>query len=234
MTGDRLFRRRSYLPLLLLPLFVASLADPNSHPGPVWEACCLAVALAGLGIRVLVVGSAPPGTSERGTRQPTAAVLSTRGAYSILRHPLYLANGLIYFGLSLIPGVWYLPTIVALASVLYFERIAAREEAFLLERFGARFTEWAAAVPAAIPRFSQYRPPAAAFDLRKALLQEAHGLFAIVSVVFVLDSVKASFAARLPVVSGTWLPAFLLTGLFFLGATTAKKRRAAKPTARHP
>jgi protein-S-isoprenylcysteine O-methyltransferase Ste14 len=233
-SGDLLFRWRSYLPLLLLPLFVASLADTNSHPSPLWQACCLAVALAGLAVRVLVVGSAPPGTSERGTRRPTAALLNTRGAYSLVRHPLYLANGLIYVGLSLIPGVWYLPTIVALASLLYFERIAAREEAFLLEQFGAQFTEWAAEVPAVIPRFSQYRPASTAFDTGKALTQEAHGLFAIVSAVFVLDSVKASFAVQLPVISPTWLPAFLLTGLILLGATIVKKRRAAKPTAQHP
>lgn len=111
------------------------------------------------------------------------------------------------------------------------ERAAARQ---LTPANASCRPEWAAAVPALIPRFAQCRHPATGFDMRKALLQETHGFFAIVPVVFVLDSEKGSFAARLPVVSGTWLPAFLLTGLASLGATIAEKRRAAKPTAQYP
>jgi protein-S-isoprenylcysteine O-methyltransferase Ste14 len=228
-TGDVLFRWRSYLPLVLLPLFIASLADGNVHPPPIWEGGCFAVSLLGLAVRGFVVGTAPAGTSERGTRRPSAALLNTSGAYSIVRHPLYVANALIFLGLSLFPAVWYLPVIVVLTSLLYFERIAAREEAFLLQRFGSQFTGWAAAVPAMIPRLSRYRPPTTAFNLRKVITQECHGLFAIGASFFVLDTVRESFEARAFSVDRGWLIVFVATGAIFVVAILAKKLTAARP-----
>ena len=228
-TGDVLFRRRSYLPLVLLPLFIASLADGRAHPTPAWEAICLAVSLAGLAVRALVVGSAPAGTSERGTRRPSAALLNTSGAYSLVRHPLYLANALIFVGLSLFPGVWYLPVIVVLASLLYFERIAAREEAFLQERFGSQFTAWAAEVRALVPRFSRYRPPATAFDLRKVAVQESHGLFAIGSSFLALDVIRHWLQTRTLGADRFWLIFFVVSGLLYVVAIVAKKLTATRP-----
>ena len=94
-------------------------------------------------IRGLVVGTAPHGTSTRGTRRPTADSLSTLGAYSIVRHPLYIANTLVAVGCSLLSGTWYLPLIVVLLGFIYHERIAAREEAFLQNAFGDSFRDWA-------------------------------------------------------------------------------------------
>ena len=43
----------------------------------------------------------------------------------------------------MLSGTWYLPLIVVLLSVVYHERIAAREEAFLLSAFGDTFRAWA-------------------------------------------------------------------------------------------
>ena len=116
---------------------------------------------------VFVVGTAPPGTSTRGTSQPTAASLSTLGAYSIVRHPLYLANTLVALGCSLLSGTWYLPLIVVLLSFIYHERIAAHEEAFLLSTFGDGFRTWAREVPAMIPAFGGYRPRTCRFRFRR-------------------------------------------------------------------
>ena len=68
-----------------------------------------------------------------------------------MRHPLYLANFLIALGMALFSRTWFLPIIVSLATLLYYERIAAREEEFLDARFGAAFRRWAELVPAAVP-----------------------------------------------------------------------------------
>ena len=57
----------------------------------------------------------------------------------MVRHPLYLANYVIALGLSCFSRAWYLPVIVSLAGLLYYERIAAREEQFLEARFGDAF-----------------------------------------------------------------------------------------------
>lgn len=95
--GNWLFHRRSFLPLLLLPLFYTALKG-FGYPGGsheldlFWEAGCLAVSLAGFGLRIATVGFAPPGTSGRNRHEQQARSLTTTGTYSLVRHPLYLGN----------------------------------------------------------------------------------------------------------------------------------------------
>lgn len=222
-TGDVLFRWRSYMPLVLLPLFLLSVFD-GGRPTPfAWELVCFAVSLTGLFFRALVVGRAPAGASTRGTRRPTADSLSTLGAYSVVRHPLYLANTLVALGCAMLAGTWYLPLIVALLSFIYHERIAAREEAFLLSRFGDSFREWARNVPAMIPRFAGYRPSDVPFQARKAIAQESHGLFAIGTAFLILNTVEASVRQRALHVDSRWLAVFIATMVPFLIIVAAKK-----------
>src|SRR5688572_23687473 len=103
-TGDALFRRRSYMPLVLIPLFVVSVLDDRAPTSFGWELVCFAVSLTGLFLRGFVIGTAPHGASSRGTRRPTAESLSTFGAYSTVRHPLYLANTIVPLGCALLSG----------------------------------------------------------------------------------------------------------------------------------
>ena len=226
--GDALFRRRSYMPLVLVPLFVLTLIDDRSPTPFGWEVFCFFVALSGLIGRSLVVGTAPPGASTRGTRRPTAESLSTLGAYSIVRHPLYLANTLVALGCSLLSGTWYLPLIVLLLSFIYHERIAAREEAFLQRTFGDSFQKWAGEVPAMIPSISTYRPSGGPFQMRKVAMQEAHGLCAIGTAFFVLDTLEDSASLGSFHVDPRWLAIFVATLIPFLFVVFAKKwsRRA--------
>ena len=194
-TGDLLFRWRSYMPLLLIPLFALSVADDRPPTSFAWEAVCFGVASTGLLIRAFVIGTAPEGTSARGTRRPTADTLMTSGAYSVVRHPLYVANTLMWLGCGMISGTWFLPVILVLLSFIYHERIAAREEAFLHSTFGERFEEWTRTVPAMIPDVDGYRPSGVPFQSRKVLMQESHGLFALGSAFLVLDTLEGLHAA---------------------------------------
>jgi protein-S-isoprenylcysteine O-methyltransferase Ste14 len=221
--GDVLFRWRSYMPLALLPLFLFSLLDDRAPTSFGWELFSFVVALSGLVARAFVVGTAPHGTSTRGTRRPTADSLSTRGAYSVVRHPLYVANTLIALGCSLLSGTWYLPLIVVLLSFIYHERIAAREEAFLLSAFGDSFRAWAGEVPAMIPAFGRYRPSRVPFQLRKVIVQESHGLFAIGTAFLVLDTLEDSVRLGYFHVDPIWLAIFVATAIPFLVVVTAKK-----------
>jgi len=229
-SGDVLFRWRSYMPLVLLPLFVLSL-DGDRPPAPFsFELVCFAIAIAGLAARVLVIGAAPSGTSARGTTRPTADQLNTLGLYSVVRHPLYLANTLIWVGCSLLSGTWYLPVIVVLLSFIYHERIAAREEAFLLQRFGSQFRAWAAEVPAIIPDVSGYRSTGVRFQARKVFMQESHGLCAIGVAFVVLDTLEDSVRLHRLSVDVRWLWVCLATLLPLLFAAVSKHsaRRIAK------
>jgi protein-S-isoprenylcysteine O-methyltransferase Ste14 len=222
-TGDVLFRWRSYLPLVLVPLFLLSLTDYRPDTPFGWELFCFVIALSGLFVRAFVVGTAPPGASTRGTRRPTAESLSTRGVYSIVRHPLYLANTLMALGCALLSGTWYLPLIVLLLSLIYHERIAAREESFLQERFGSDFDAWAREVPAMIPRFGRYRHSDVPFQLRKVILQESHGLCAIGTAFLVLDTLEDSVRLGRFQVDSRWLAVFIITFIPFFVVFVIKR-----------
>jgi protein-S-isoprenylcysteine O-methyltransferase Ste14 len=211
------------MPLLLVPLFVLSVFDHRPPTPFAWEIVCLFVALGGLLLRAFVVGTAPQGASTRGTRRPTAESLSTLGAYSIVRHPLYVANTLVALGCAMLSGTWYLPLIVGLLSFVYHERIAAREEAFLQNTFGDTFRAWANEVPAMIPAIGRYRPSNVPFQWQKVIVQESHGLCAIGTAFLVLDTLEDSARLGYFHVDPAWLAIFVITFIPFLIVVIVKK-----------
>jgi len=222
-SGDWCFRRRGYLPLVLIaPTLIAlGQSEPplRGHPlEDAWKAVCLAVALVGLAIRVYVVGHVPRETSSRSTRRRKAVKLNTTGMYSIVRHPLYLGNFLIWLGISMFYGAWWLAAIFVLSFWLYYERIMLVEEEFLREKFGHAFVEWADRTPAFLPRLSQWQSPSLPFSLRMVLRKEYPGLMALVAAFFCLELCESSLAARRLVVEPFWgaLGAFVLSTFFLL------------------
>ncbi len=229
-TGDVLFRWRSWLPLLLLPLFLATFPGLG-YPGGshrlelVWELACFSVSALGVAVRLLTTGTAPRGTSGRNTREQKATVLNTTGPYSLVRHPLYLGNYLIALGMSLFTRAWFLPIIVSLAALLYYERIAAREEQFLESRFGDAFREWAARVPAVLPRPSAWRPPALPFSWTRALDREFYAVGELTVAFFVLDTLEDWAVHGGLTLDPVWTTVGAAGALFFAGMWVRKKRR---------
>lgn len=226
-SGDRFFRLRSYLPLLLLPAFLASLGRPvfvleSDRVVLLWEFACLLVSLSGLVLRVVIVGTAPPGTSERSTRGPRASMLNTSGPYSVVRHPLYVGNSLIALGLSCVTCTWFLPVIVMLAALAYYERIAVREEAFLEECFGRQFLDWATQVPALVPKWRNYRPAVFPFKWRKTV-RESHALLVIAAGFFVLDELQRYALTGRLAASRVWSAALVASSVVFVAVVVLKK-----------
>lgn len=224
-TGERLFRRRSVLPLVLLPLFALTyFTERPFHPQPWWwTGVCAAVSLAGLLVRVYVKGTAPSGTSERSTTSIRAAQLNTRGAYSLVRHPLYTANTLIALGLTMMSPEWLFPIVALLMHLLYFERIAMAEERFLASTFGPEFQEWSARVPALVPRrFDTFIP--ASFSWARAA-SEVHALMAIGAGFFVAVVLQDSLWTRRLTISAPALAIVFVPAIPFLLYVAAKKRR---------
>jgi protein-S-isoprenylcysteine O-methyltransferase Ste14 len=227
-SGDVFFRWRSYLPLVLVPVFLAGLASVRvpydaQRLGTLWGLLCLGLSLAGLALRVWIVGAAPPGGSERSTTNPRALRLSTTGVYSIVRHPLYVANTLVALGIAAFTRTWYVPVIVALASLLYHERICAREEEFLERQFGDEFRAWAARVPAMLPRRVRYEPAPGRFSWREVLRREFHGLLAIGACFFVLDAAHDSVVAGRLSLDPIWSGVFIATAAIYLILLGAKR-----------
>jgi len=227
--GEWLFRWRSYLPLLLTVPFLLALAGfghpYGRHPlGGKWENFCLAVSLAGLGIRFFTGGYVPVGTSGRNVKGQVAEVLNTTGIYSLVRHPLYLGNFLIWLGISLFLGLWWFTLIIVLILWLYYERIMFAEEEFLREKFGGAFTEWADQTPAFIPKFGNWVQPNLPFSLKTAVRKEYPGFFAMVAV-FTLLKIAGEFLCRGSLWIGwQWAAMFAGSLAVYLGVRHLKKR----------
>jgi protein-S-isoprenylcysteine O-methyltransferase Ste14 len=228
-SGEWLFRWRSYLPLLLIALFLLAAAGFR-HPygnrplGGFWEIFCLAVSFAGLGVRFLTGGCVPVGTSGRNTKGQVADVLNTSGVYSLVRHPLYLGNFLIWVGISLFWGIWWLSLLIILILWLYYERIMFAEEEFLRERFGADFSAWADKTPALIPKCGNWVKPNLPFSFKTAIRKEYNAFFAMV-LVFTLLKVAGEFLSQGRLGIG-WAWAALCGGslVIYLGVRYLKKR----------
>ena len=234
--GGYLFRWRSYLPLTLLPAGLAAIQQSGALDlwlGPLGEdACmvfCLLLALAGQTIRVFVVGYVPAGTSGRNTHSQRAEVLNTTGFYSVCRHPLYLANFIVFTGILLAVQMWWFVLIGVLAFWVYYERIMATEEDFLRRRFGAPYERWAAVTPAFLPAPGRWCRSDRAFSWRMVLRREPYGYFAIITAFFLIEVVSDLLVKGDPLADWLkqdmiWPLMFVLGGLVFGVLRTLKKK----------
>jgi protein-S-isoprenylcysteine O-methyltransferase Ste14 len=231
LTGQWLFRWRSYLPLVLIALLPTALSDYrhpfDSHRWDLaWELGCFGVSLVGLAIRVLTLGHAPAGTSGRNQRRQCADELNITGLYSCVRNPLYLGNYFMYLGVALMPRLWWLPALLTLGFALYYERIVFAEERFLESKFGDAYRTWAGRTPAFFPRLRLWMQPRLPFAWRTALKREYLGLGGLIGM-FVLVELAENFVvygrARLDlfwqILGGGALAAFLF--IRFLRKRTA-------------
>jgi protein-S-isoprenylcysteine O-methyltransferase Ste14 len=228
-SGGWLFRWRSYLPLLLAVLLIPSLThfaypDDSHRLDLYWEMLCLLVSFAGLGVRILTVGFAPEGTSGRNTTQQKASELNTSGMYSVVRHPLYLGNFLIWFGISMFPRLWWISLLFILIFWLYYERIMLAEEVFLREKFGQRFEEWAGRTPAFIPKLRDWQKPHLSFSLKTVLKREYSGFYAVVVVFSTLEFVGDLFAQDEFQLDLVWVAILLASTLLYIILRTMKKK----------
>jgi protein-S-isoprenylcysteine O-methyltransferase Ste14 len=226
--GDWLFRRRSYVPVALLPVVAAGVAA-TAHPLPpgrerLWELLCFLLSLLGLAVRAWTVGTAPAGTSGRNQGRQIADQLNTTGPYSIVRNPLYLGNALMWAGVVLYARNPWLALAVALAFWIVYERIVYAEEEFLRERFNGEFEAWATATPAFVPRPRSYRPAALPFSFRNVLRREYSGLFALVLLFTAVVLEWWRFATGRWYADPVWLSAAAASAVLYLTLRTLKRR----------
>jgi len=228
-SGNWLFRWRSYLPLLLIATCLASLRLSKT-PGDdrevdlFWELLAAGVGLLGVGVRAYAVGCAAQRTSGRNTREQVADSLNTTGLYSIMRHPLYFGNSLMWISVALFAESWSLAIIILLVSTLYHERIIFAEEAFLERKFGDTFREWAARTAAVWPRFSTWRAPHLPFAWRHALQSEYLGLFGLLTTFCAVDIAAHWFSRKQFRLDPVWITLWLVGFALFAVVRFLRKR----------
>lgn len=182
-TGNWFFKYRSYLPVILYPLATLVIyleaRQDFAFSGLKWSVFCLFISLIGLAVRILVIGFTPKGTSGRNTEQQVAESLNTKGIYSVVRHPLYLGNFLMWFGIILLVNNLWFTVVCVLLFWLYYERIMFAEEQFLKRKFGEQYLEWSKNVPPFFPKLKGWENADLEFSLKNVLKREYNGLFAI-------------------------------------------------------
>jgi protein-S-isoprenylcysteine O-methyltransferase Ste14 len=231
LQGNWLFRRRSYLPLLLLPLLLAAIYSSDYSTktlgyfsDELWTIMGLLIAFGGLGIRVYTIAHVPQNTSGRNTSRQRAETINTTGIYSIVRHPLYLGNFIIIFGMTLSVHVWWFTLIMIFAFWIHYERIMFAEEEFLQKNFGSAFLQWAEHTPAFFPKFQLWKPPSLPFSLRTVLKREYSGFFGIIVAFTGIDIIKTLLSERTLKIHNGWLVFFIIGGLIYLALRTLRKK----------
>jgi len=234
--GNWLFRWRSYLPFLILPLAAASFRNSGwfidtfgNGLEEAWDIACYVLALVGLGLRIVIVGYVPSGTSGRNAVEQRADVLNTSGMYSVVRHPLYFANFIVFIAFILLFKSLLLVLFMALAYFLYYERIMLAEEQFLEGKYGESYRAWAGKTPAFLPRLTGFVRPSLPFSWRSALVREFHTLFLISAAFALVEMLEAlilekqnfsEWIADEPV----WMVVFVASATIYVCMYTIKKR----------
>jgi protein-S-isoprenylcysteine O-methyltransferase Ste14 len=182
-----------------------------------WDFLCLAIALLGLSIRLHLAGHEQ--MAPAGELLPKNE-LQISGLYSIVRHPVYLANFLTLVSGSLLFNSAVFTALVAAVALLYYERLTLAKERILLKRYGQEFSDWAARTPLVVPKFSAWKNPTTTFNFRAAIKREAV-TFALIGVMFfILEALEGTVIDGLPFWEWvqnepTWIGLFVLSGVVF-------------------
>ena len=237
--GRFLFRWRSFTPLLLLAVAIPLLAQSRGGHHPVWVAAGLLLCVLGQGLRAWVLGGVPDGTSGQNEKL-IATELNTTGPYARTRNPLYLGNLLITLGVCTIAHDAILAALAAVLFAVQYRAIIAAEEAFLREKFGSRFDEYAARVPRFWPRLGSLPPSPRPWSARRALRKEHNPAAAWLAIATLLlgwdarargDSL-ARYAVALAAIAIVWLVLKAWKHAWHKGGFTADMKRRLRETAR--
>lgn len=231
-SGNFLFKYRGQIPvfifLIALPFLYLTdytwinACDPLDYHAFHLTVLSLAilVSLLGFVIRCYTIGTTPRGTSGRNTEKQVANILNTQGIYSMVRHPLYLGNYLMWAGLLIFTMNIPVFIIVSLVFWLYYERIMFAEEAFLIQRFGDDYAQWSKAVPAFIPAIRKFQKSTIPFSFKSVLRREYTGLFSIVFA-YTLADYWMQITIRLRFYSGLYDMDWIRPSFFVLIAALA-------------
>ena len=182
-----------------------------------YERLCLSISLAGLFIRIITVGFTYKNTSGRETDGLVAERLNTTGMYSVVRHPLYFGNFLMWLGLAFMTQNFWFIIILTSVFTLFYERIMLYEEQFLKDKYQNDFIDWSKRTPTFIPSLKNWKSPNTKFHLLRVLRREKNGLLGAFSS-FLLYQMTADFFiyGKFEIRDWVVLGGFIASALFYL------------------
>lgn len=182
-SGNLLFRYRGQIPVIFFiiaaPVVYFSSYDWMGRQQELLLAVfSVLLSLSGIMVRAYTIGTTPAGTSGRNTEKQVADQLNSTGIYSVVRHPLYLGNYLMWAGLLLFTGHFWFITLISAVYWIYYERIMFAEERFLEGKYGEKYVEWSMTAPPFFPRLSGFVKPSIPFSMRSVFRREYSGWLA--------------------------------------------------------
>jgi len=229
-SGNWLFKRRSWLPLIMVAAGIIMMYLGNRQ-AIIFdlrdEMIFLGVSVLGELIRIVTVGFAPRNTSGRNTiTGQIADELNTTGLYSLVRHPLYVGNFFMWLGPVLFLRSAWFAVVFGLVYWLYYERIMFAEEQFLRKKFGEAYDKWSETVSAFIPFTFRFVRPKLPFSLRNVLKREYNSFVNIFVIFFLLDGFRNYFLSEKIYFTKIWI--WLFAGAILLWIITRSVHKYTK------
>jgi len=227
--GNFLFRYRGQIPVVLFVLaipfvYLTDLSVYSDSQMSWMTIFAIAISLLGFLVRAYTIATTPAGTSGRNTKEQIADFLNSTGIYSLVRHPLYLGNYLMWIGIVLFTFNIYFVVIVSLMYWLYYERIMFAEERFLEKKFAQEFFDWSSSKSAFVPRFSSYVKSSVPFSLKCVLRREYSGVLATVIGFVFVEAVRNFFRNGCFCISDVYWLVLAIVLLQTIVLRTLKKR----------
>jgi len=176
--GKYLFKYRGQIPIILFLISIPIISKTSyyniDNTNLVFFIQCLGVitSVLGLLLRYYTVGTTPEGTSGKNRNKQVAKHLNIRGAYSIVRNPLYLGNYMIWLGLSIFSISYIFIIITTLLFIIHYERIILAEENFLLAKFKTKYEKFTNQAPVFFPKFQNFKNSNIKLSIKKILKEE--------------------------------------------------------------
>jgi hypothetical protein len=106
--------------------------------------------------------------------------LASTGAYSLVRHPLYLGNLLVLGGFTLASGNWFVVAVVAFFFMFYYPAAIRYEDHKLEEIFGDEWRSWSKNIPGMFPTGLKWKSNTeASWDLRQSMIRNGEAVYTI-------------------------------------------------------
>jgi protein-S-isoprenylcysteine O-methyltransferase Ste14 len=188
--GNQLFKYRGFVPVFFAVVaFSIQLNDNQERMSfSLFEKTALFLVVLGHLLRALTVGHRSMQTSGRNRSHQVAEVLNTKGMYSIVRHPLYLANILIWIGWTTLLSIPWLIILATFVFITYYLFIMLAEEQFLRRKFGNDYERWHRRTPRLIPNPFLYTSSSNDFSWRIVLKNEYPGWTASLTIALCIYS----------------------------------------------
>ncbi len=212
--GNQLFKYRGFVPVVFaVGAFCFQLIDNTERLsyGLVEEITFFLVVLGHL-IRALTVGHRSMQTSGRNRSHQVAEVLNTSGMYSVVRHPLYLANILIWVGWTTLLSIPWLIVVATFVFVVYYFFIMYAEEQFLRGKFGQDYERWHRRTPRLIPNPFLYASSSNDFSWRIVFKNEYPGWTASMTIALCIQTLLVNKIYPISQYYQSYLEAWLVLG----------------------